>query len=417
MLRRVSLTVTSRLALTVFGLLSSIITARALGETGRGDYFFMVTLSATIVQLTNFGLPVSATYYVAQDRRVAPSVVTNAAWVSVVAAGGTGIVLALVAHAAGALEDTPVRYLLLAAFLAIPSLFFVIVANVLTGQERFAQFNALEAASRAIALVCIITAGIVGAGASGFVGATIAAWVAAGCATAWAAVRGHRLRFRFDLELFARGFRYATKAYVITLLAFLVLRSNIFLLRRHYGPAELGLYSIAAQISDVLTIVPQSIALVLFPRLVRETDERWDATRRAALMTGALMILTCGVAAVLAGPVIRALYGSSYAPSAAVLRIMLPGVVCLGVANIISQYLSAEGNPRILLAVWGGAAATVITLSLLLIPNHAGAGAAAALSISYALVLVAIFFVARRHRHGAEAAMRLDLEDMPPAAE
>ena len=173
----------------------------------------------------------------------------------------------------------------------------------------------------------------------------------------------------------------------------------------------------AAQISDVLAIVPQSIALVLFPRLVRERENRWEETRRAALTTGAVMVVVCGVAAVVGGPVIRLLYGASYAPSANVLRIMLPGVVCLAVANIISQYLGAEGNPRILLAVWGGAAALVLGLSLLLVPNHAGAGAAAALSVTYALVLAAIFVVAQRYRQGAGEAMRLDLEEMPPAAE
>lgn len=417
MFRRVTLTVTSRLALTVFGLLASIISARALGEAGRGDYFFMVTLSATIVQFTNFGLPVAATYYIAQDRRLASSVVANAGWVSVIAAAGTGVCVALVAHAVGALQDTPVRFLLLAAFLSAPSLFFTIVANVLTGQERFAHFNVLEALSRAIALSAVVVAAVVGAGAGGFVGATIAAWALAGAATAWAALRGNKVRVRFDAELFGRGFRYATKAYVITLLAFLVLRANIFLLRRHFGPAELGLYSVAAQISDVLAIVPQSVALVLFPRLIRQAGDRWTATKRAAVSTACLMALVCGFAAIVSGPMIRLLYGASYAPSASVLRIMLPGVACLGVANILSQYLSAEGNPRVLLGLWGGAAALVVALSVLLIPDHAGAGAAAALSITYALVLAGMYVIARRHRRGAGNAMRLDLEEMPPAAE
>lgn len=417
MLRRVTLTVTSRVALTVFGLMASIISARALGEAGRGDYFFMVTLSATIVQFTNFGLPSAATYYVAQDRKLAPSIIGNATWISVVAAAGTGVLVAVLAHAAGALQNTPVSFLLLAAFLAAPTLFFTIVANVLTGQERFAHFNLLEALSRAVALVAVVVAAVVGAGARGFVGATIAAWAIASLATGWSALRGSRVHLRFDRELFGRGFRYSTKAYLITLLAFLVLRANIFLLRRHFGPAELGLYSVAAQISDVLAIVPQSIALVLFPRLVREKENRWAQTRRAALTTGAVMVVVCGLAAIVGGPVIRLLYGASYASSANVLRIMLPGVVCLAVANIISQYLGAEGNPRILLAVWGGAAALVVGLSLLLVPDHAGAGAAAALSVTYALVLVAIFVVAQRYRQGAGQAMRLDLEEMPPAAE
>jgi O-antigen/teichoic acid export membrane protein len=417
MLRRIALTVGSRLALAVLSLVSSIITARTLGEAGRGDYFFMVTLGATITQFTNFGLPVSSTYYVAQDRSVTPSVVANAAWVSVIAAGGTGVLLALIAHSAGSLQDTPVSFLFLAAFLAIPTLFFTIVANVLTGQERFVQFNLLEATSRAFAVIGIVAAGVVGAASGGYVGALIAAWTATAVVTAWAALRGHRIRFRFDRELFTRGFRYATKAYLITLFAFLVLRSNVFLLRRHFGPAELGLYSVAAQVSDVLSIVPQSVSLVLFPRLVREQGDRWSATRRAALATGFMMIVTCGITAVIGGPLIRILFGASYEPSAAVLRLMLPGVAALGIANVLSQYLGAEGIPRIVLGIWGGAVGLVVTLSLLLVPNHAGAGAAAALSTTYCVTLVALFVVANRRRRGQDGPLRLDLEEMPPSAE
>jgi len=117
-LGRISLTVASRLALTVLSLVSSIVTARVLGQGGRGDYFFIITLSGTLVQLTNLGLPVSATYDVARDPATAPRVIANALWVSVVAAGGIGVILAIVAHAAGALQDTPIGYLLLAAALA-----------------------------------------------------------------------------------------------------------------------------------------------------------------------------------------------------------------------------------------------------------------------------------------------------------
>lgn len=420
MLARVSLTVGSRLALTALSLISSIVTARVLGESGRGDYFFMVTLSATLVQLTNLGLPVSGSYDVARDTSVTPSVVANALWVSIVGAGGVGLAVALGAHAFGALQDTPVSYLLLAACLAPPSLFFMIVANVLTGQERFVEFNVLEAGSRGAAVAGIVVAGVVGAGAGGFVGAAIATWAASAAATAAAALRGHRLRLRFDRALFTKGLRYATKAYVITLLGFLVLRANVFLLRREYGPAELGLYSIAAQFSDVLAIVPQAIALVLFPRLVRDTATRWTATVRAAVGATIVTVAACGVTALAAGPVIRFLYGDEFAPAAAVLRIMLPGVICLGVSNVLSQYLGALGMPRALVGIWAAAAVVLGALSLVLVPDHASAGAAASLSLTYAGLLVAILVLVRHYRSttvDGRNAVRFDLEEIPPAAE
>jgi len=424
MVAPIALTVGSRLALTALSLISSIITARVLGESGRGDYFFMVTLSATLVQLTNLGLPVSASYDVARDEKTLPGLVANALWVSIVGAGGAGLLLALSAHALGELENTPTSYLLLAAALAPPSLFFMIVANIFAGQQRFVAFNLVEAGSRALAVCCIVTAGLLGAGPGGFIGAAIACWVVASAASAWVVLRGSSLRGRFDKPLFVSGFRYATKAYLIALLAFLVLRANIFLLRRDYGAGELGLYSIAAQLSDVLAIVPQAISLVLFPRLVRErAGNRWGATVRSAATTGGLLLVACGITAAIAEPMIRVVFGAGFVPAAEVLRIMLPGVVCLGITNILLQYLGAEGIPRVVVVVWTGAAVLLGVLSFLLIPDHAGAGAAAALSVTYAVLLVAVFGVARqhvraeRHERAPVSPIRLDPEEVPPAAE
>lgn len=423
MISRVALTVGSRFALTALSLVSSVITARALGEAGRGDYFFIITLSATIVQFTNFGLPMSAMYYVAADAKAVSGLVANAFWVSLVGAGGAGVALAVTAHALGTLQDTPVSYLLLAAALAPPSLFFMIVANVLAGMQRFVAFNVIEAGSRALAVASIVAAGLAGAGVAGFVGAAIAAWTASAAVTGWAALRGSQVQLRFDRPLFMLGLRYATKAYLVALLSFLVLRANIFLLRRDFGPNELGLYSIAAQLSDVLAIVPQAVAIVLFPKLVREASSRWDATVRASLMTGGLMIVACGFTAVVAEPAIRILYGTEFLPAATVLRIMLPGVACLGIANVLSQYLGAEGLPRIMIAIWCGAAIIVGAASVALVPRHAGAGAAAALSVTYAALLVAMVAASRRHhrmRRGIEPSgspIQLDLEEVPPAGE
>jgi O-antigen/teichoic acid export membrane protein len=269
-------------------------------------------------------------------------------------------------------------------------------------------------------VVGIVAAGLLGAGAAGFIGAAIATWTASAVAIAAAALRGHRLRLRFDQSLFTASLRFATKAYLITLLGFLVLRANVFLLRRDYGPAELGLYSIAAQFSDVLAIVPQATALVLFPRLVRNASSRWQATLRATITTAALLVVACAVTAIAAGPVIRLLYGPNFTPAAHVLRIMLPGVICLGIANVVSQYLGAEGLPRMLVWVWAAAVVLLGATSLALVPGHAGAGAAAALSITYAAVLAAIVAVAYRHRRYATTpgpAVRFDMEEIPPAAE
>ena len=146
-------------------------------------------------------------------------------------------------------------------------------------------------------------------------------------------------------------------------------------------------------------------------------------TVRATATTTVLMVVTSGVTAVVAGPLIRILYGAQFLPAVSVLRIMLPGIACLGIANVLSQYLGAAGIPRILVFVWAGAAIVLSVLSVLLVPGHAGAGAAAALSATYGALLVAIFFVAQRHRRLAGdgtpslTPIRVDVEEVPPSGE
>jgi O-antigen/teichoic acid export membrane protein len=398
-IRHIALTAGTRLGLIVFALATSIVTARFLGQSGRGEYFFMITLAALVVQFGNLGLPASNTYFSARDPQRTPQLLANCVWISLGVGGGIGVGIALFAHAAGMLQDTPVHYLWLAAALAPPTLFYALTTGILVGRGQIRAFNALEVATRGVLLPAFVAAGLLGLGAAGFVAVSVAVWVAAGAAAVKLVGRWARISLSPSVELLVVGFRYATKAYLVTLLAFVALRGNIFLLRREFGPADLGLYSIAAQIADVLTILPQAVALILLPHLVRDASERWERTLRAALWVAGFMVVACVLTAVLAGPVIQFLYGDEFGLSTRVLQIMLPSVFSLAVASVLSQYLAVIGLPRPLLAVWVGGVAIVLALSVALIPDHGAAGAAAALSAGHTCVLAGIALIAYLYRN------------------
>ena len=398
MLRHIALTAGTRVGLTFFGLATSIVSARFLGQSGRGDYFFIVTLSALIVQLANIGLPASNTFFAARDPQRTSQLLANSLWIAIGAGGGLGAGLALFAQGSGMLEDTPAHFLWLAAALAVPSLLYLFVTSILVGRGQIRSFNALELASRGILLPALVVAGVVGLGAAGFVAVSIAVWAVACAAGAVLVGRYASLSLAPSRELLIVGFRYATKSYLITLLAFVALRGNVFLLRREFGPSDLGLYSIALQIADVLVILPQAVATILLPHLVRDAGARWERTVRATLWVAGIMTLVCAFTAIVAGPVVRLLYGDEFAPSTRVLQIMLPGVLALAVAGVISQYLAAIGLPRMLLAVWAGGVALVLALSLALIPDHGAAGAAAALSLGHAAILGGVALTAYLNR-------------------
>jgi O-antigen/teichoic acid export membrane protein len=205
--------------------------------------------------------------------------------------------------------------------------------------------------------------------------------------------------FRFEFDVFKQTFSYSTRAYLATLAGFVVLRMNVFTLGAVSGPEQVGFYSIASQISDPIAILPQSIALVLFPRLAALQAGRLRTTMGHAVGTGLVLGAICLGLWIFADPAIRFAFGLRFAPAAPVLRAMLPGVLFLGIMSVVSQYLAASGFPISVVLAWIGAVAVSGLLGRTLVASYGAFGAAATLSATYALLLIVLSGLCWRHHH------------------
>jgi O-antigen/teichoic acid export membrane protein len=394
-------TAAARVVVLAAGVATSVITARVLQPSGRGDYFFAVTTAQLLVQFGSLGLPSSNTWLVARDRSRLAALVANSAWVAIAAGAGLGLAAALLLHGR---DDSGVLWAGL--LLVPPGLFYLLGGNLLVGIQEIGRFNAYQAGSAVLLLALVAAAAVLGAGAAGVLLACVAGWSLTG------AVLLARLRslagqapLAFDAAVFRCGLGYAQRAYLATLLGFLVLRANVFVLRTMGGAAPVGYYSVAAQFADVLAIVPQSAALVLFPALVRRQDDSFERTASQLAGMALLLGVACVALGVLAPLVIAVAFGASFLPAATSLRWMLPSVFFLGLTSVASQYLAAAGFPRQLVAVWAVGFAAVVILSCVLVPRFPVAGAPAALSAAHALVfaLVAGLSLATRARRARAA--------------
>jgi O-antigen/teichoic acid export membrane protein len=380
------------------GFVGTVLTARFLGPDLRGQYFFVVTLSLIVVQFANLGLHASNTYYVARDERWLGPLVDNSIWVSLIAGAGGGAA-AVVFVRVTALLPTPHSSLLWFSVALPPAiLFFMLGTNLLVGVNRIGTFNLFETFANLLVVAALVTAGVAAFRLSGFLAMTTAAWTISSVALLVYLAQGGRT-IAFHRRVFMSGVVYGAKAYAIAALGYLVLRSNVFLLQRFDGARVVGYYSVAAQIADVLAMLPASVALVLFPKLVRaEHATRWQQTIRTCAIVAAVLAALCAVAAVAAAPFVRLAFGNAYAPAIEIVRVMLPGVFALGTTMVLSQFLASIGMPRLNVLVWVVALGAVLVLGAVLIPGHGAVGAASALSITYWLVLALIGAVAYRHR-------------------
>lgn len=148
-------------------------------------------------------------------------------------------------------------------------------------------------------------------------------------------------------------------------------------------------------------MLPTTIGALLLPKVAALDDEgaRWMVTRKVALGTAALMLVVCGLAAIMARPAIGIIYGNEFLPSVTPLYWLLPGVVLLGVNTVFVHYFLAVGMPPAIVVAQAVAVVVDVVLALLLLRPHGLAGAGMAASIAYgALFAMTLAYVSRWRR-------------------
>lgn len=391
------LTVVTRLVILVAGLATAILTARILGPEGRGLYFYALTVAGLVSQFGSLGFASSNTYFVAREPHYLGALAANSVWLSLL----VFVVAALIVVLSVGPEQGPSLMMLLAVLLGTTSLFFMLFSNLLVGMQRLVAFNLLQLGSN----LSVVPAILLAAWLSGAPEMLLAGAIIANLLFCFIAGVVLFKRQAFDLrprpDVFQLSLNYSFRAFLITLIGYGVARANVFILEAAAGHAEIGFYSVAVQIGDALAILPASISLVVFPRLIRQQEGRYGEMLRLAKLVTVLGLLACIVAAVLADPFVRIAFGAEFVPSLPVVYAMLPGSLFLGTATIVSQYMAASGMPWRTFAPWIAAAAVLIGAAWYLIPSYRAVGAAGALSLSYAVLLLGMIL----------AAMSLDRQD------
>ena len=385
----------TRVAGLVISLGGSVILARALGPEGRGEFVFALTVAALIAQVGNIGLLSSNTYLAARDTGLVGPLTVNSGWVTLwVAVVALGVIE--VARVLGWLPGFTLATSLLTCGVGAVTLGVLLGTNLLVGIGRVGLFNALQICTSVLNLVGIVIVALLGLGVASYLVVSLVSAGVVGALAAAALLERGRPALNFDTGLFSRGVRYASKAYLSALLAFMMLRVSVFLVRTLLGPEDLGYYSVASQVTDTLGLVPASLALVLYPRLVRQDLGRYRFMLRNLVAIAVPLAAACGAFELLAEPFVRILFGAPFLPAVPVLRWMLPGAFLLGTTTVVQQYVAASGLPRGLLGILALGLASGVALSLLLIPRYGATGAAMALSISYAVIFLLELGLAHR---------------------
>ena len=186
---------------------------------------------------------------------------------------------------------------------------------------------------------------------------------------------------------------------ITNLISLLNYRVGLFVVERTMGLSATGVYSIAVVAAELLWLVSSSLTQATYSRI--GTPDRATAaatTVRVVQLSVAALLLAAPALWLAARSLVPWLLGPVYAPSVALLAVLLPGVLLFGGASALSAYFTNHaGAPEVPARV--AALSLVLNggLAALWVPVWGMAGAALAASLAYTVCVALLAWLFARH--------------------
>jgi len=157
------------------------------------------------------------------------------------------------------------------------------------------------------------------------------------------------------------------------------MRSGQLMLESMRGAGDVGIYSAAARLSEAWNFIPVSLVASAFPKIVQSRPNTALYYTQISRLMVALVTLAylAGIAAtLLSDPVVRWLYGETYAASAPVLSVHIWCGLLVGFGTVSGSWLLAERKLMLNLQRTVLGLIVSVLLNLVLIPRFGPIGAA-----------------------------------------
>lgn len=370
-----------------FGMISSIIIARALGPEGKGVFTIFVAIVTIALQFGNFGFHEFNIYITAKRKDLINSIVSNSFFLGIsIGICVASIVFFILFFFHGSLFRSTSSPLMYYMVVTIPLLFSILLfQNILLGSGRIFMYNVLQFLNQGIFVFgCIILL----FSRSLSLKNLVFLYILTTCISFISAIFSiyKNLELRIDKKLIFQGLNFGIKSYSVSILSYFIIRSDIFFINYFKGPVEVGYYSIAVNITDIVYLIPSIVGLLLFPRIA--ANESLNKIMVSFKMIALFVFpLTLGLA-VMGRWIINFLYGTQFLPSYNVLIILLPAIVFYSLSNVFFSYFSGKSYPSFIIILWIIGFVVNSILNIILIPQYGMIGAALSSLVSYGIIFL-----------------------------
>lgn len=184
--------------------------------------------------------------------------------------------------------------------------------------------------------------------------------------------------------------KFLIPAYISVLVNFFNYRLTIWLVSEYEGNEQLGFFSLALNLAQLMLMVTLAINTVLYPYFASKND--WESAMRDfgfALKINMLVIFSATLLLILtAGILIPLFYGDEFLPSVLPVQLLAIGTFFCSQAQVFGHFLGAKNKNWINTYIYAISLLTLGVLGFYLVPEYGNAGAAIASSGSYLLMFI-----------------------------
>jgi O-antigen/teichoic acid export membrane protein len=195
---------------------------------------------------------------------------------------------------------------------------------------------------------------------------------------------------------------FGLKGHIGNVLQFFNYRLDMFLVNYFVGPASVGIYGVSVGFAEILWYFPNAVGFVIFPKATATRPEVMSGfTPRVFWVTFGVTALGAGALAILGESLIQVIYSPNFVDAYLPMLVLLPGVILLGSAKVLTNEMVGRGYPQYNSINAGIAFILTVMFDLILIPRLGVLGAALASSISYTAVFLAsvgFYLIASRRK-------------------
>lgn len=378
-----------------------IYAARVLGAAEYGVFSYVLGLAGFFTIFADIGVTSILTREVAKKPEEGTRYFATIFWMKIALLVFTALLVVFLAPHFSRIEA------------AIPLIPFVAILAMADGLREFS--NAFFRAKEKMELEALVTTALnVTIAAAGFTilyfsataGALTAAYVISAAAGAIAAMFLLRKEFAsvfhsFSRELVRPVANAAVPIALIALFGSLSLNVDLVMLGWWRSAEEIGFYSAAQKIVQVLYTISIIVTSSIFPALSRligqgEEEKKRILTERSLgiLMLIAIPMTVGGI--VLASPITTLLYGNDYGPAAPALQVLLLTLLVIFPGTFFGNFIFAHDAHKRLAPIVLGVSLVNAGLNALLIPLWGILGAAIATIVAQSLYNIFMWWYSRR---------------------